>query len=152
MNTNKNSKATKLNENFNQTKNHTTDFNPYKPETLYKDFDFDEEDLEEDEVINRNNYENPYQYNNKYSEDYNKQNKFRYESFADRIKKIKVKLSSNFENDMSFLKIENKQGFKLKVSDTESNFLTILNREKVLNTSDDFKKFENEELFEYEVC
>lgn len=123
------------------------DFNPYNPETLYKDFDFGEDEISSgDEVINRENYENPY-YNsssNKYAEDYQKQNKFRYESFAERIKKVKVKLSANFDNDMSFLKIESKQGFKLQSSDSESNFLTILNREKVLNTSDDFKKLEGE--------
>jgi len=132
------------------------DYNPYNPETLYKDFDFGSSDNDSsgDEVINRDNYENPYSFypsnpsggaSNKHAEDYQKQNKFRYESFAERIKKVKVKLSANFgENDISFLKVENKQGFKLKSSDAESNFLTILNREKVLNTSDEFKKLEKE--------
>lgn len=148
MNTNNSNQTQTPNKNNKAT--NQTDFNPYNPETLYKDFDFEDEIDSSDEVINRNNYESSYfnpntsSSNNKYAEDYQKQNKFRYESFAQRIKKVKVKLCANLENDISFLKVESKQGFKLKSTDAESNFLTILNREKVLNTSDDFKKLEHE--------
>lgn len=115
------------------------EFNPFNPMTLYEDFDFDEED----EVINKDNYENSYGKSNREYQEYKKTNKFVYESFADRIKKVKVKLSSNFQNDVSFLQIENKKGF-IKSNDSESNFLTILNREKVLNTSEEFRVLESE--------
>jgi len=145
--TNSNSYKSKIDKKAQDTQNQKADFNPYNPETLYKDFDFGEEEISSsDEVINRDNYESPYfqSSSNKNAEDSHKQNKFRYESFAERIKKIKVKLSSNFENDMSFLKVDSKQGFKSKSTDAESNFLTILIREKVLNTSDEFKKLEVE--------
>ena len=117
-------------------------YNPYTPENLYKDFEMDQ-DPQFDEAINQDTYQDPY-FNSEKPQIIEKKKNFVYESFADRIKKIKVKLSSNFQNDMSFLKIETKQGFKIKTNETESNFLTILTREKVMNTSGEFKDFVNE--------
>ena len=71
-----------------------------------------------------------------------KKNTFVFESFNDRLKKIKVRLSNNLTNDVSFLKIEKEENFTML--DNESNFLTLLNREKVLNSSPEFGQFVKE--------
>jgi hypothetical protein len=69
-----------------------------------------------------------------------KKNTFIYESFSDRLKNIKVRLSTNYDNDISFLKMD--RGDKtLDYTDDESNFLIMYNREKILNPSPEFSEF-----------
>jgi len=148
MNTKINNNSTNtLGTNLNISISNKKEFNSYNPENFYKDFDFSENEMDIDEIVKLDQNEKHNHNSIKSSDDQITKNQFRYQSFSDRIKKIKVKFNSNFENDMSFLQIQTKQGFKIDTTDSESNFLAILNREKILNTSDEFKKFESELQF-----
>jgi hypothetical protein len=99
---------------------------------FYKDLDDSEED---DTMLQQKGVNNQV-----------KKNTFVFESFSERLKKIKVKLSTNYNNDISFLKMEKSDN--LEYSGTESNFLIMYNREKVLNPSPEFTEF-SEQLKPY---
>jgi hypothetical protein len=96
---------------------------------IYEDFQ-----EQQDEHQNNNFHQEG---KNKKSKD--KKNIFVYESFNERIKKIKVRLTNNLQNDISFMKVD--EGDTFKYSDSESNFLTMMNREKVLNATPEFIQF-----------
>lgn len=73
-----------------------------------------------------------------------KKNRFVFESFRQKIKKINVRLHSNIENDMSFVDLFKKENVfdnEVKINDNESNFLLMITREKSSNATSDYSDF-----------
>lgn len=61
-------------------------------------------------------------------------NKFVFESFAEKLSKVKIRLPNNPENDVTFMDLG---AAELKLEDTNSNLMMVVKREKVVNQGSD---------------
>ena len=94
-------------------------------------------------IVNTNNNKTKKAYNsntinNTKSSNPKKVNKFKFESFAEKLSKINVRFTSDMDNNISFLEVGNQK--ELKLDDSQSNLISIIEKEKELNQTEEFNE------------